>query len=135
MILGNRRIKQKDIAKELGISKERVQHIITDILGYRKVSARWVPRMLTDEMQMQKETTSAELLKHYEEEGEELIQRVVTGDESWIHHCDPESIQAHELSFSDEIQSCCLCHKSDADCFLGLRGKCSYRIPEKRKYC
>ncbi|GFS24255.1 histone-lysine N-methyltransferase SETMAR, partial [Elysia marginata] len=40
MIFGNRRIKQKDIAKELEISKERLQHIITDILGYRKVPAR-----------------------------------------------------------------------------------------------
>ncbi|GFS22655.1 histone-lysine N-methyltransferase SETMAR [Elysia marginata] len=47
--------------------------------------------MLTDEMKTQRETTSAELLKHYEEEGEELIQRIVTGDESWIHHYNPES--------------------------------------------
>ncbi|GFR91616.1 histone-lysine n-methyltransferase setmar-like protein [Elysia marginata] len=91
MILGNRRIKQKDIAKELEISKERAQHIITDILGYRKVSARWVPRMLTDEMKMQRKTTCAELMKHYEEDGEEFIQQIVTGDESWVHHYDPES--------------------------------------------
>ncbi|GFR71357.1 histone-lysine n-methyltransferase setmar-like protein [Elysia marginata] len=67
MILGNRRIKQKDNAKELEISKERVQHVTTDILGYRKVSARWAPRMLTDEMKMQRKTTCAKLLKHYEE--------------------------------------------------------------------
>ncbi|GFS00700.1 histone-lysine n-methyltransferase setmar-like protein [Elysia marginata] len=91
MILGNRRIKQKDIAKELEILKERVQHIITDILGYRKVSARWVPQMLTDEMKMQRKTTCAEVLKYYKEEGEVLIQRIVTGDESWVHHCDSES--------------------------------------------
>ncbi|GFR72924.1 protein CASP [Elysia marginata] len=91
MILGNRCIKQKDIAKELEIAKERVQHIITDVLGCRKVSARWVARMLTDEMKMQRKTTCAELLKHYEEEGEEFIQRIVTGDETWVHHYDPES--------------------------------------------
>ena len=91
MILGNRRIKQKNIAKELEISKERVQHIITDILGYRKVSARWVPRMLTDELKVQRKTMCAELLKRYEEEGEEFIQRIVTGDESWVHYYDPES--------------------------------------------
>ncbi|GFS17589.1 histone-lysine N-methyltransferase SETMAR [Elysia marginata] len=91
VILGNWRIKQKDIAKELEISKERVQHIITDILGYRKVSARWVPQILTDELKMQRKTMCAELLKHYEEEGEEFIQRIVTGDESWVHHYDPKS--------------------------------------------
>ncbi|GFR89924.1 transposase [Elysia marginata] len=88
MILSNRRIKQKYIAKELEISKERVQHIITDILGDRKVSARCVPRMLTDEMKMQRKPTCAELLKHYEQEGEEFIQRIVTGDKSWVHHYD-----------------------------------------------
>ncbi|GFR59978.1 histone-lysine n-methyltransferase setmar-like protein [Elysia marginata] len=78
IILGNWRIKQKDTAKEIEILKERVQHkfIITDILGYRKVSAKWVPRMLTDEMEMQRTTTCAELLKYYEEEGEELIHRL-----------------------------------------------------------
>ncbi|GFR88109.1 transposase [Elysia marginata] len=91
MILGNRRIKQKDIAKELEVSKEKVQHIITDILGYRKVAARWVSRMLTDEMKMQRKTTCAELLKHFEEEGEEFIQRIVTGDESWVPHYDLKS--------------------------------------------
>ncbi|GFS07593.1 histone-lysine n-methyltransferase setmar-like protein [Elysia marginata] len=136
IILDNRPIEQKDIAKELEISKERVQHIIKDILGYRNVSAKWVPRMLTDEMKIQRKTTCAESLKHYEEEGENFIQRIVTGDviEPWVHHYDPREktsvngIQAQELSFSEEIQSCCLCQKSDADYFLGLRGNCSYKI-------
>ncbi|GFR65548.1 histone-lysine n-methyltransferase setmar-like protein [Elysia marginata] len=89
MIKGNGRITQKDIAKQLEVSKERVQHINTDILGYRKVSARWVPQVLTDEMKMQRKTC-AESLKH-EEEGEEFIQRIVTRDESWVHHYDTES--------------------------------------------
>ncbi|GFR59078.1 mariner transposase [Elysia marginata] len=90
MIKGNQRIKQNDIAKELEISKERVQHIITDILGNRKVSTRWVSRMLTDEMKMQRKTCAA-LLKHYEEEGEKFILRIVTRGESWVHHYDPGS--------------------------------------------
>ena len=32
----------------MGISFGAVQSILTDILGMSKVSARWVPRMLTD---------------------------------------------------------------------------------------
>ena len=50
MIVANRRVKQKDIANALEISKERVHHIITVHLGYRKVSARWVPKQLNVEM-------------------------------------------------------------------------------------
>ena len=40
---------QREISEELGISQERVGCIIAD-LDYRKVCARWVPRMLTPEM-------------------------------------------------------------------------------------
>ncbi|GFN97317.1 histone-lysine N-methyltransferase SETMAR [Plakobranchus ocellatus] len=47
MVRANRRIKQKEIANAVGISKERVHHIVTTVLGYQKVSARWVPRQLT----------------------------------------------------------------------------------------
>ncbi|GFO04844.1 histone-lysine N-methyltransferase SETMAR-like protein [Plakobranchus ocellatus] len=44
MIRANRRVKQKEIANAVGISKERVHHIVTTVLGYRKVFTRWVPR-------------------------------------------------------------------------------------------
>ncbi|GFO05659.1 histone-lysine N-methyltransferase SETMAR-like protein [Plakobranchus ocellatus] len=40
MIRGNGRVKQKEIADEVSILKERVHHIVTTVLGYRKVSAR-----------------------------------------------------------------------------------------------
>ncbi|GFR96219.1 histone-lysine n-methyltransferase setmar-like protein [Elysia marginata] len=63
-------------------------HLYSEVITSRKVSARWVPRMLTEEMQ--RKSTCAEPLKHYEEEGEEFIQRFVTGKESWVHHNDPE---------------------------------------------
>ena len=47
MIRSNHRVKQSVIANEVVISKERVHHIVTHLLGYRKVSARWVARHLT----------------------------------------------------------------------------------------
>ncbi|GFO17236.1 histone-lysine N-methyltransferase SETMAR-like protein [Plakobranchus ocellatus] len=40
MIRAYRRVKQREIAKAVGISKERVHHIVTTVLGYRKVCAR-----------------------------------------------------------------------------------------------
>ena len=50
MIQENRQIKQRDIALKLGISQERVHHI-TEMLNYRKVCTRWVPRQLTATLQ------------------------------------------------------------------------------------
>lgn len=47
LIMEDRRIKQWEIARDIGISKERVHQIIHEHLGMSKVSARWVPRMLT----------------------------------------------------------------------------------------
>jgi len=90
LIRGNRRIKQKEIAVALGISKERVGHII-GVLGFQKVCARWVPRMLSDEMKAERFCISRELLERFEKEGEDFVQKIITGDETWVHHYDPEN--------------------------------------------
>ncbi|GFO12492.1 histone-lysine N-methyltransferase SETMAR-like protein [Plakobranchus ocellatus] len=63
MIRANRRVKQKEIANAADISKERVHHIVTTVLGYRKVSARWVPRQLTVEMKAQRKDMCNQLLE------------------------------------------------------------------------
>jgi len=61
MIHENRRIKPRGIALKLGISQERVHHII-ETSNYRKVCARWAPRQLTDPMKEQWKTVAQELL-------------------------------------------------------------------------
>ena len=90
LIRGNRCIKQKEIAVALGISKERVGHIV-GVLGFRKVCARWVPRMLSDEMKAERFCISRELLERFENEGEDFLKKIITGDETWVHHYDPEN--------------------------------------------
>lgn len=47
MVLENRRIKVTEIAEAMSISKERVCHILIEHLGMRKLTARWVLRLLT----------------------------------------------------------------------------------------
>ena len=93
LVWENRRVKQIDISIEKGISQERVHHIITNFLGYRKISARWVPRMLTPQMKLQRVQICRELLAKFDEDDEDFLRQIVTGDESWVHHYDPESKQ------------------------------------------
>ncbi|UYV64537.1 hypothetical protein LAZ67_3001138 [Cordylochernes scorpioides] len=50
-----------------------------------------VPRLLTKEMKEKRLNACKELLEHYEIEGEGFLDRIVTGDESWIHHHIPDS--------------------------------------------
>ena len=47
-------------------------HII-GILGFRKVCARWVPCVLSDEMRAERVRISLELLAHFEKEGEDFL--------------------------------------------------------------
>jgi len=71
------------------MSKERVGDII-GLLGYTKVCSRLVPRMLTPEKKQKHVESCEELLKRYREEGDQFLLNIVTGDESRIHHFDPE---------------------------------------------
>ena len=80
----------RDIAIKLGIRFRVVQSILTDILGMSKVSARCVPRMLTEDQKGSQLDMPRYLLSRYEDDPEEFMDRVVTQDETSVHHFDPE---------------------------------------------
>ncbi|XP_045458441.1 protein GVQW3-like [Melitaea cinxia] len=81
------------IAEELGFSKERVGDIMHNHLHMNKVSARWVPKMLTPLDKQRRVETSEEFLDLCKDNLEEICTRIVTVDETWIRQYDPESKQ------------------------------------------
>ena len=93
LIESNRRIKISEIATELAVSYGSVFSIIHDNLKMNKVCARWVPKMLNEYQKQQRVEICTKLLKRYEEEGDAFLERIVTGDETWVHHYEPESKQ------------------------------------------
>jgi len=52
------------VARTLGIGHSAVQEMI-ESLGYRKVCARWVPRLLTKGHKGQRKAITSELLQRY----------------------------------------------------------------------
>ena len=50
-----------------------------------------VPRKLTDDQKRTRLDISRYLLFHYEDDPGDFIERVVTQDETWVHHFDLES--------------------------------------------
>jgi len=58
MLMTDRRLTVRYVAECLKLSYGTTHHIVTDILGYNKVCARWVPRMLTPENKQARLTTS-----------------------------------------------------------------------------
>ena len=49
LVYSDRRIQAEEIAQALGISHGSVSTILHDHLSMRKLTARWVPRSLSDE--------------------------------------------------------------------------------------
>ncbi|PNF43968.1 hypothetical protein B7P43_G00913 [Cryptotermes secundus] len=90
LIEDDRRVTVDTIARKLGIGHSAVQEMI-ESLGYRKVCARWVPRLLTEDHKGQREIITLELLQRYRHEGDDFLLCIVTGDESWFHHFEPET--------------------------------------------
>ena len=91
LVLNNRRIKVAEFASECGISNGSVYTIIHEHLGMSKVSARWVPRNLNMQDRQQRVESSQELLEVYNANPEDFHTRLVTGDETWLHHWDPDT--------------------------------------------
>ena len=91
MIKDDRRLKIRTIATVLGISKSRVYDIVHNKLGYHKICARWVPKQLTDAHKESRMALSLAHLSRYNVEGNQFLNRIVTGDETWVHYVTPES--------------------------------------------
>jgi histone-lysine N-methyltransferase SETMAR len=79
----------KEMSVQLGIREASVC-IILKQLGLKKVCARWVPRILTDAHKENRKTVCSELLAQYEN-GDDFLLKILTGDETWLHHFEPET--------------------------------------------
>ena len=54
-VLDDRRLKVRELADTVGISKSAVHRILSENLDMRKLCARWVPRLLTLEQKQCRE--------------------------------------------------------------------------------
>ena len=84
------RLSVKDIASCTGISEGSVQTILKKRLDMRKVCARWVSHLLTEEQKTQLLKCARELLKTYKGCNSQVISNLLTGDETWVHMFEPQ---------------------------------------------
>jgi len=81
--------------------------------------------MLSDEMKAGRVSISRELLERFEKEGEDVLKKIITGDETWVHHYDLEnkrqSVEYHhkESPQPKKIQNAGLSWKGHVD-FFGI---------------
>ncbi|GFV77098.1 mariner Mos1 transposase [Trichonephila clavipes] len=75
------------------VSRSVAYKIVTEDLKIKKLCSRLVPRLLTPEHKEKMFAISLDFLIHYEEEGDDMLSRIVTGDKTWVSHITPESKQ------------------------------------------
>ena len=84
-VRGKRRFTISEFSEEFPqSSRTTLYQIVTDRLGYHKFCARWVPKQLTDFHKTQRMGSALTFLQRYWEEGDEFLDRIVTGDETWV---------------------------------------------------
>ena len=130
LVYSDRRIQMEEIAQALGISHGSVSTIVHDHLGMHKLTARWVPKSLSDEQMATTASVCSALLKRFRSKDDFLL-RLVTVDETWVHYYEPEN-KAESRQWvgpgsprPKEVQDTTICWQGDAHSILGCK-RCYY---------
>ena len=111
-------MKIREIADIVDISTERIENILHEKLGIRKLLARWVPRLLTVEQKRYRMTTSEHYLDMVKRNPKEFLRHFVTADETWIHHYTPKKERTVKtMDFTRQT-----CSKEGQNGFIGRKG-------------
>ena len=86
----DRRISLREISVETNVNEFTV-HEIVHSLGYKKLSARWIPRLLSDDQQMHRMEIAAQNLRKIHRGRNKFFKRLITVDETWLHQWTPET--------------------------------------------
>ncbi|GFX75385.1 uncharacterized protein TNCV_1723991 [Trichonephila clavipes] len=73
------------------VSRSVVYKIVIVHLNLKKLCSRRVPRLLAAEHKEKRFAISLDFLIRYEEEENDMLNQIVTGDETWVSHITPES--------------------------------------------
>ena len=92
-----RRITVRQVGENFAIGYGTAQDIKTNVLGMRRVCARWVPRLLVPEHKMVRVQIFTELQQSLSDEGDSFLNKVITCDETWFHFFEPESKQQSSM--------------------------------------
>ncbi|XP_031639698.1 protein GVQW3-like [Contarinia nasturtii] len=86
LVLKNRRLTIRDLIDITGISFGSIQTILKEHLNLRRCAARLVPKTLNLFEKERRVNVYQEMISDYET----VMERIITGDETWIYAYDPE---------------------------------------------
>jgi len=80
-----------EISEDLNISYGSIKNILTTDLNMRRVSAKFVPRVLMVKQKQQLQSISLEL-RNCTTSDSSFLGNVIMGDETWVYGYDPETM-------------------------------------------
>ncbi|XP_008179957.1 protein GVQW3-like [Acyrthosiphon pisum] len=79
----DRRLTVRMIGEQLGLTHTTVHHILTNDLEMRKICAKMVPKILSQDQKNYRRDRCLDFLEQIENDPS-FLERVITGNESWI---------------------------------------------------
>ena len=92
----------QEIEELSGIYSSSVLRILRERLGLREICARWVPHLLTDEQKQSRIRLASQVIEKYDKCDPRRLEEIVTGDETWIYHFQPDSKARNKVWVSSE---------------------------------
>ena len=92
IIRANRRLTIREVAEHVGIAFGTCQKILTEELQMRRVTAKFVPRLLTAEQKDNRMSICTDLCERAQN-NPNFMSSVLSGDECWVYGYDPQTKQ------------------------------------------
>ena len=102
----------QEIEELSGNYSSSVLKILHEQHGLRKICSHWVPHLLTDEQKQSRVRLASQVIEKYDKCDPRRLEEIVTGDETWIYHFQPDSKAKNKVWVSSEgdrpvIARCC----------------------------
>ena len=86
----------QEIEELSGIHSSSVLKVLSEQLGLHKIC---VPHLLTDEQKQSRVRLASQVIEKYDKCDPRCLEEIVTGDETWICHFQPDSMAKNKVWF------------------------------------
>ena len=101
----------QEIEELSDIHSSSVSKILRERLGLRNICARWVPHLLTDDQKQSQVRLASQVIEKYDKCDPCRLEEIVTGDETWIYHFQPNSKAKNKVWVSSEGNRRVIAHR------------------------
>ena len=112
IVSADARFTVREIARKVGISIGAVHSILRKHLKMNKITARWIPHLLTEEQKRLRVKTAKSLLKMYPKYNNRLFANIVTGDETWVHFYEPKRKHENKIWATKHMKRPCIAKRT-----------------------